>query len=285
MNRRLSLAAVGLIGVIVVINATFYTVSEGHLAVLTRFGRILNSHVTPGLHIKVPFIDAVHMFDGRLRNLRVEPPPFLTRGHKRVMVDAYVKWRIVSARRYLTTVGGRRRAVNERLTQIATSALRSAVGQQTLQQSTAGDRGRSVTATVNREAHHYGLVVVDVRIQRIGLGASVTDGIYKRMEARQIQRAAALTAEGTADAERLRARADQHRALILAQAGAKAQAIRGAGDAAAARIYAQAYRVHPHFFVFYRSLRAYVQSFSGPRTVLVLGPHSGFLRYLPMGAR
>lgn len=285
MSRRLSWVAVGVALVILIVNATVYTVSEGHLAVLTSFGRIVDSHVTAGLHVKVPFADAVHTFDGRLRNLHVEPPPFLTRGGKQVTIDAYVKWRIINARRYLTTVGGRRRAADERLEQITTSALRSAFGQQTLQQATTGNRDRLVTASVDREAHHYGLAVVDVRIQRIGLGTRVLDGIYERMEASQIRRAAAVAAEGAAAGERIRARANQQRALILAHAYTKAQAIRGAGDAAAAMIDARAYRAHPHFFVFYRSLRAYVQSFGGPRTVLILGPDSGFLRYLPMGAR
>ncbi|MDA8389680.1 MAG: protease modulator HflC [Gammaproteobacteria bacterium] len=286
MTRRVHHAVVALAAVIllVALNATLYTVREGQVAVVTRFGRVIQGGVSPGLHGKIPFADSVHIFDGRLRTLLVTGKAVLTRGKRRVKVDTYVKWRIADARRYLAAVGGERRVAEERLQEVVASALRNAFGGKSLQAAAAG-QGHRLVATVDRDVADYGIRVVDVRLVRIGLSGGMISTLDKKMEGAQIAQAQKITAQAMEDAEAIRAQADQKRAAVLADAYVKAEKIRGAADAEATTLYAAAYGRHPHFFVFYRSLRAYEKGFANAHTVLILGPDSDLLRYLPIAGR
>lgn len=271
----------GLALILVLIDGTFYTVRQGQRAVVTSFGRIIASRIGPGLHAKVPFVDDVHVFNARLLGLRVEPQVILTKGQKHLLVEAFLEWRIQSFRRYLTSTGGMRHKADERLRQLATSALRQAFGSRSLKAIMKGDTSAVLTQSVQRQGLRYGLEIVDLRVQRIGLASHVSGAIEKRMETEQMQYASKLEARGMARAQTIRARANRKRTELLAHAYEKAQIIRSQGDAIAGRIYTAAYGRNPRFFAFYRSLRAYVKSFANRHTVLVLGPDSGFLRFLP----
>ncbi|MHB8255297.1 MAG: protease modulator HflC [Acidiferrobacter sp.] len=267
--------------IVVILDGTFYKVNSGQRAVVTSFGRVIASRIGPGLHTKTPFADNVHIFNARLLGLQVEPRSLVTKGQKRLLVDAFVEWRIRSFRRYLTSAQGLRHIADERLRQIATSALRHTFGTRSLQQVMVPGETAHLTQAVDKEAARYGLTVVDVRIQRIGLADHVSDSVEKRMEADQLRHAAKLEAAGMAQAETIHGRANQKRADILARAYEKAEVIRSQGDSRAGAIYTHAYSQNPRFFVFYKSLRAYVHSFANRHTVLVVGPQSGFLRFLP----
>jgi len=279
--RLLWLSVLGLVLIGGVLNATVYIVDQGQRAVVTSFGRVIAAREGPGLHVKIPFVDNVYVFNTRLLNLRVGPRALLTKGQKELLVDAFVEWRIQSFRRYLTSVGGLRQRADERLRQLVTSALRDTFGTRSLKEVVISGDNTQLTQTINSEAAHYGLMVVDVRIQRIGLADRVRDSLEKRMAADQMRYASKLESTGMAEAEAIRGEADRKRADILAHAYEQAEVIRGKGDARAGAIYTHAYRQYPHFFVFYKSLRAYVKSFANRHTVLVVGPHSGFLRFLP----
>ncbi len=270
--------------VFVAVNATLYTVREGQVAVVTRFGRVIRGGVNPGLHRKIPFADSVHVFDGRLQTLPLTGEALLTQGKRRVKVDAYVKWQIADARQYLAAVGGDRRVATERLREIVAGALRNAFGSETLQTAVA-DTDHQIVKAVDSEVRGYGMRVVDVRLTRVGLSAGMVNALDKNMEGVQIARAEKITAQGMEAAETIRAQADRKRAAILADAYVKAEKIRGAADAKATTLYAAAYGRHPHFFLFYRSLRAYEKDFANSHTVLVLGPDSDLLRYLPIAGR
>lgn len=271
----------GLALIVVLFDSTFYTVRQGQRAVVTSFGRIIASRIGPGLHAKIPFADDVHVFNARLLSLRVEPQVILTKGQKHLLVEAFLEWRIQSFRRYMTSTGGVRHKADERLRQVATSALRQAFGSRDLKAIMRGDTSAALTQSVQRQGLRYGLQVVDLRVQRIGLASHVSAAIEKRMETEQMQHASKLEASGMANAQTIRARANRKRAELLAHAYEKAQIIRSQGDTLAGRIYTGAYGRDPHFFAFYRSLRAYVKSFANRHTILVLGPNSGFLRFLP----
>ncbi|HUW97511.1 MAG TPA: protease modulator HflC [Acidiferrobacter sp.] len=272
---------VGLALIGVVLDATVYTVDQGQCAVVTNFGRVIASRVGPGLHVKIPFIDSVHVLSTRLLGLQVAPGALLTKGQDPLFVDAFVEWRIQSFRRYFTSVGGLRPAADERLRQVATSAIRRVVGTRSLKAVIAyGDKGH-LTQMINGEVARYGITVEDVRIRRIGLADGVRGAIEKRMTADRLRQAAQLKSTGMAEAGAIRNRADRKRAAIQARAYEQAEAIRGDGDVRAGMIYTRAYRRYPHFFLFYNSLRAYVKSFGNHHTILVVGPHSGFMRFLP----
>lgn len=271
----------GLALIVVLFDSTFYTVRQGQRAVVTSFGRIIASRIGPGLHEKIPFADDVHVFNARLLSLRVEPQVILTKGQKHLLVEAFLEWRIQSFRRYMTSTGGVRHKADERLHQVATSALRQAFGSRDLKAIMRGDTSAALTQSVQRQGLRYGLQVVDLRVQRIGLASHVSAAIEKRMETEQMQHASKLEASGMANAQTIRARANRKRAELLAHAYEKAQIIRSQGDTLAGRIYTGAYGRDPHFFAFYRSLRAYVKSFANRHTILVLGPNSGFLQFLP----
>ncbi len=272
--------AVALVFAIVLLDATLYEVDAGQYAVVTTFGRIVQSRIGPGLHVKIPFVQNAHIFNARLLNLRVEPQALLTKGRKRVLVDAFVEYRIASFRRYLTSTGGSRHDAEERIRETAVAAFRHLFEHHTLAQILTGQGTRSLKGAVNAQAARYGIVVSDLRIQRLGFGHRVTSAIDKRMAAGQLARAARLEARAVAQAQMMRGQADRKRAKILARAYEKAGIIRGRAQARAAAIYAKAYGRDPRFFVFYKSLRAYVHSFADPQTTLVIGPDSGFLRFL-----
>ncbi len=272
--------ALGLALLVVLLDATLYQVDAGQSAVVTSFGRIVQSRVGPGLHAKIPFIQDAHIFDARLVNLRVEPQALLTKGRKRVLVDAFVEYRITSFRRYLATTGGSRHKAEERIHEATVTGFRRFFGARTLGQVLAGHDVKSLQARVGTQVARYGVSIADMRIQRLGLDDRVIDAIDKRMAADQLARAAQLEARGMAQAAKLRGKADRQRARILAAAYEKAGIIRGRAQARAGALYATAYGRDPHFFVFYKSLRAYVRSFADPQTTLVIGPDSGFLRFL-----
>ena len=272
--------AAALAFVVVLLDATLYEVNAGQYAVVTTFGRIVQSRVGPGLHAKIPFVQNAHIFNARLLNLRVEPQALLTKGRKQVLVDAFVEYRIASFRRYMTSTGGSRHKAEERIREAAVARFRRFFARRTLAQALTGKGLGSLTKGVDAQAVRYGLTITDLRIQRLGLGDRVVDSIDKRMASDQLTRAARIEARAMAKAQVARGQADRKRAKILAQAYEKAGIIRGRAQAHAAAIYAKAYDHDPQFFVFYKSLRAYVRSFANRQTTLVMGPDSGFLRFL-----
>ncbi|WP_298139821.1 protease modulator HflC [Acidiferrobacter sp.] len=281
MNARILWAFVtALVFVIVLLDATLYQVDAGQYAVVTSFGRIVQGRVAPGLHAKIPFVQDAHIFNAQLLNLRVEPQTLLSKGHKRLLVDAFVEYRVVSFRRYLTTTGGSRHRAQGRLREGVVTGLRRFFANRHLAQVLTGEGLGSLTRTLDAQAARYGISITDLRIERLGLGRHVMDAIDKRMVSDQLTRAARLKACGLAKAQMARGRTDRKRADILAAAYEKAGMIRSRAQARAAAIYAKAYGRDPRFFVFYKSLRAYVQSFANRQTTLVMGPDSGFLRFL-----
>ncbi len=263
---------------------SFYLVAQTERAVLLQFGRVVQPDVQPGLHVKIPYVNQVRIFDGRLLTLDSTSSRFLTLEKKALMVDAYAKWRVKDAERFYQSTSGMKQVADERLARRLEASLRDQFGKRTLHESVSGERDAlmaDVTATLNRAAEReLGIEVVDVRVKAIDLPREVNRSVFERMSTEREREAREHRAKGRELAEGIRADADRQRRVLLAEAYREAEELRGDGDAQAASIYANAFGQDQEFYSFYRSLQAYRESFADKRDVLVLDPGSDFFRYL-----
>ena len=270
------------LGGLMLASGSMFTVKEWERAILFRFGEIVRTDYKPGLHFKIPFINNVLKFDGRILTLDAEPERYLTAEKKNVIVDSFVKWRIDDVATYFTAMGGDPMRANLRLSQIIKDGLRGEFGKRTIQEVVSGERKQIMdilTLNAENQAKEFGIKVVDVRIKRIDLSEDVSTSVFHRMEAERDRVAKELRSQGAEAAERIRADADRQRTVILAEAYREAEHIRGEGDARAAEIYAKAYNKNPEFYAFYRSINAYQSSFNNKSDVMVLEPDTDFFKY------
>lgn len=283
MDQNKSLGIVILLGAVLVIGLlSVFTVDEREKAILLRLGKIESTDFGPGLHFKIPFINNVRKFDGRVLTMDAEPETFLTVEKKNVVVDSFVKWRINDVSTYFTAMGGDERMANVRLSQIIKDALREEFARRTIQDVISGERAEIMsiaTVTAGKKSKEFGVEVIDVRIMRIDLKGEVSDAVYRRMEAERTRVAKDFRSKGAEQAERIRADADKQRTVIIAEAYREAELLRGQGDAAASEIYAKAYNKDREFYAFYRSLMAYRGSFKGKEDIMVIKPDADFFRY------
>ncbi len=283
MNQTKLIVIAGLLLVVAItVNATVYTVDEREKAVVVRFGEVVRIDAKPGLHMKTPFVEDVRFYDSRILTLDAEPQPFLTKEKKSVLVDSYVKWRIIDVLKFYVAVGGDEMKARERLGQVINSGLRDEFGKRTVHDVISGDRRKIMellSVNADKEAGEYGIEVVDVRIQRVDLPNEVSQSVYRRMEAERARTAKELRAQGAETAEKIRANSDRQKEILLAEAYRDAQRLRGEGDARASAIYAKAYSVNPEFYSLYRSLNAYKESFNNKEDILVVDPSSDFFKY------
>ncbi|MDR1647229.1 MAG: protease modulator HflC [Zoogloeaceae bacterium] len=284
MNPRLQSAIATLILVFVLISSSLFVVDERKFALVRQFGEVKYAIKAPGLYAKWPFVQNVLYFDKRVQTIDgQEPERFLTAEKKNVLVDSYVKWRIVDPKLYYISVSGDEARARIRLSQTINDGLRGEFGKGTVKDVIAGKRDQIMQAMrgkANEDAKSIGVEVLDVRVKRVELPQEVASDVYRRMEAERTQVASKLRAEGEREAEKIRADADRTRAVTLANAYSKAQGIKGQGDAEAAAIYAKAFSQNPEFYAFYRSLEAYRNTFKSKNDVLVLEPNSDFFKYL-----
>jgi membrane protease subunit HflC len=238
--------------------------------------------------MKLPFINNVRYFDARVQTMDAEPELYLTIEKKGLVVDSFVKWRIIDTTKYFVSVGGQTSTASTRLRQLINDGLKTEFGKRSVNDVISGDRGvimNVVQENTNREAEKYGLEVIDVRLKRVDLVPEISQSVYDRMEAERGRVAKELRARGAEAAERLRADADRQSQIIVAEAEREAQVKRGEGDAEATRIYAEAYSADSEFFSFYRSLEAYKNTFKNKDAMMVIEPDSEFFKYLKNPAR
>lgn len=259
-----------------------YTVDEREKVLLFSLGEIKDANLEPGLHFKVPLVNNVKKFDGRVLTLDARPERFLTSEKKNVTVDFFVKWRIDDVTQYYRSTRGEERGAQARLSQIIKDGLRNEFAKRTIQEAVSGERQEimaAINASSDELARELGIDVVDVRISQIDLPDEVSESVYQRMRAERARIAKELRAQGQESAEKIRAIADKERAVILADAYKQAQQTRGEGDAEAAFVSAQAYEKNAEFYSFYRSMESYRKALSGGADVMVLEPDSEFFRY------
>jgi membrane protease subunit HflC len=283
MNNRVGVMLAFILAVAVLMSMTLFTVDQRERAIVFQLGEVKEVITNPGLHFKWPFIQNVRYFDSRILTLDTpDAERYITSEKKNLLVDTFVKWRIIDARQYYKSVGDEARA-ETRISQTVNATLREEFGKHTVQEVVSEDRDiimKVVRERANQDAKQIGVGIIDVRLKRVDLPQEVSDSVYKRMEAERKSVANQLRSEGAAASERIRAEADKEREVIIANAYKDAQRIKGEGDAKAAAAYAQAYGQNAEFYSFYRSLEAYRSSFKDRSDVLVLEPNSEFFRYL-----
>ncbi len=283
MKNNPSLLLAVLLVVLVGASMSVFVVDQRQSAIVLRLGTIAKVVEEPGLNFKIPVIDTVRYFDRRILTIDApEPERFQTSEKKNVLVDSFVKWRIVDVRQYFISVQGNEAAAVNRLSQTINSSLRSEFGARTVNEVISGERDKIVQVMRERadaDARAIGVEVIDVRIKRVDFPQEVSESVYRRMEAERKRVANELRSTGAAEGEKIRADADRQREIILAEAFRDAQRIKGEGDAKASAIYTSAFQSNAEFFAFYRSLEAYKQSFAGRNNVFVLEPNSEFFRY------
>jgi len=289
MNQSKLVALLGLILVVVLtVISTVYTVDEREKVIVVRLGQVLRYDDTSGVHLKAPFLDNLRYFDSRILTLDADPQPFLTKEKKYVLVDSFVKWRIVDALKYYLTVGGQESEARRRIEQVVNSGLRDEFGKRTVKSVVSDERHKIMeilTAYADREAEKFGIRVVDVRLQRVDLPEEVSQSVYQRMKAERSRIANELRAQGAEAAEKIRAEAERRRQVLLADAYRKGETLRGEGDARATSIYGSAAGRAPEFYSLYRSLNAYKESFKQKDDIMIVDPSADFFRYMKKPSR
>jgi membrane protease subunit HflC len=282
--RALGPLLAGLIALLLVASSTLYTVDQRQSAIVFQLGEVKDVVSKPGLHVKWPLVQNVRNFDMRILSYDdAEPLRFLTSGNRPVLVDSFVKWRIVDTRLYYVSVQGDEFRAATRIRQTISGGLREEFGVRTVHDVVSGEREsimKRVRDKADQDLRRIGVEIVDVRLKRVDLPQEVSESVYRRMEAERKRIANELRSTGSAEAERIRADADRQREVILAQAYRDAQKTRGEGDAKAAGIYASAFSQNPEFYSFYRSMEAYRSTFRGRSDLMLLEPNSDFFRYL-----
>lgn len=284
MGKLSSVLSSIVVVLVLVASSAIYIVDEREQAILFQLGEVVDVKTTPGLYFKIPIAQNVRYFDSRILTLDTEEPErFITSEKKNVLVDLFVKWRIVDVKQYYISVRGDETLAKTRLAQTVNSSMRDEFGNRTVHDVVSGERDKIMEIMrqkANIDAKKIGVEVVDVRLKRVDLPQEVSESVYRRMEAERKRVANELRSTGAAEAEKIRAEADRQREVILAEAYREAQKIMGEGDGQAAAIYAGTFEKNPEFYAFYRSMEAYKQSFKNKGDMLVLEPNSEFFKYM-----
>lgn len=281
MNPLKVFLPLGVLALGLLIYAATFVVNEWEMALKLRLGEIVDTDYDPGLHLKVPILNNIKKFDGRIQTLDSKPQRFLTVEKKDVIVDSYIKWRIADVAQFFRSTGGNADRTGRLLLERINTSLRDEFGKRTIQEVVSGERREIMdllTKEADRRSGELGVETVDVRIKKIDLPPEVSESVYERMRAERERVARDLRAKGAEAAERIEADADRQRTVILADAYKQSEEFRGAGDARAAEVYANAFEQNSEFYSFYRSLSAYRSVFSGGG-MMVLEPDSEFFRY------
>jgi len=282
--KKVTIVSIVLIPILAILaSSALYTVNETQVAIKLRLGEIVAIEGESGLKFKTPFVNNVVYFDQRIQTLDSTSESFLTVEKKNVIVDSYVKWRIVDVNRFYTSTGGTMASANIRLAQNNQDALRSEFSKRTIKE-VVSDQREAIMSTVKSKLKaiaesEYGIEVIDVRIKRIELSPEVRNSVYLRMETERKGLANKLRSEGSEEAEKIQAFAEKERTIILANAYRDSEKVRGEGDAESASNYAEAYSQDADFYSFYRSLESYRKSFGQQGDILVLNPDSEFFRH------
>ena len=270
---KLSRVLVSIIVVLILLSLSTFTVDQREYALVFRLGEIVSVKKDPGLYFKTPIIENVRFFDKRILTYESEQPDrFITSEKKNVLVDSYIKWRIMDPSKYYVSVNGDERQAERRITQTVNDGLRAEFGKRTIQEVVSGQRSEIMgilQERADRESRLIGVEILDVRLRRVDLPEEVSQSVYQRMNAERKSVANELRSQGFADSEKIRAVAEKERDIIITEAYKNAQKIKGEGDATAAKIYAEAFSKDRNFYDFFRSLEAYRKSFKGKDDILI----------------
>lgn len=284
MKKNLPLIIMILMGVLVTMVLTAFTVDQRQAAIRFRLGEVVALHTQPGLYFKVPLIENIRIYDTRIQTLDTKDAERIQTSEKNnVLVDSFVKYRIIDVKQFFVSTRGDITAAEVRLAQSVNNDLRDEFSQRTLAEVISGERDKimeSLRLKADKDARSIGIEVLDVRLKRVDLVPEISADVYKRMESERKRVANELRATGAGEADKIKADAERQRTIILAEAYREAQKTKGEGDAQAARVYAQAFGRNAEFYSFYRSMEAYKESFRNKSDVMVLDPSSDFFKYM-----
>ncbi|ADZ69809.1 protease modulator HflC [Polymorphum gilvum] len=279
----------GILGVVAILLAAaafavymaMFIVNPTQQALVLQFGKIIRVAQEPGLHFKIPLVQNVVFFDKRILDLDMPPLEAIASDKKRLVVDAFARYRIQDPVLFFQRVNNIREA-NQRLSTFLQSSLRTELGRASFTAVVRDDRSAlmdSIRRDVGTSAAALGIEVVDVKIRRADLPEANSQAVFSRMQTERQREATEIRAQGEEQARRIRSRADRDATVLVAEARRDAEIIRGDGDAERNRIFAEAFGADPDFFAFYRSMQAYETGFKDGGTSLVLSPDSNFFRY------
>ncbi|KQT43359.1 MULTISPECIES: protease modulator HflC [unclassified Methylophilus] len=282
--RNIGSVLIGVFVLLVVITSSAYTVDQREFALVFRLGEIVSVKKEPGLYFKMPMVENIRYYDKRILTLNWEEPDrFITSEKKNVLVDSFIKWRIIDPAKYYVSVRGEELQAERRISQMVNDGLRAEIGKRNIHDVVSGERATIMNILrerADKESRQMGIQILDVRLRRVDLTKEVSESVYQRMEAERKSVANELRSQGSAAAEKIRADADRQREVIIAEAYREAQKVKGEGDAKAAEVYAQAYGKNPEFYAFYRSQEAYKNSFKSKSDVMVIDQSSDFFKYM-----
>jgi modulator of FtsH protease HflC len=282
--NRIGPIVIGALVALLLLNSIIFTVDQRQTALVRQFGEVVEVYKDPGLKFKLPLIQNVLFFDRRiLTNDAKQAESFLTSEKKNVLVDSFIKWRVIDAQQFYVSVGGDEDRAATRIRQTVNDGLRAEFGKRTVHDVVSGQRDqimKLIQQKADVDARKIGVEVVDVRLKRVDLSDEVSVSVYGRMEAERKRDANDARATGAADAEKIRADADKQKDIIIAEAYREAERVKGEGDAKASATYAAAYGKNPEFYAFYRSMQAYRESFRNKNDLMVLDPSSDFFKYM-----
>jgi membrane protease subunit HflC len=274
-------ALILLFAAVIVGYSSIFTVSQTEQALVVRLGRPVDVVSEPGLNFKAPFIDTVISIDKRILDLENPSQEVIASDQKRLVVDAFARYRIKNALRFYQSIGSIQ-AANIQLTTLLNAALRRVLGEVSFINVVRDERENLMARIrdhLDREADQYGIQVVDVRIRRADLPEQNSQAVYKRMQTEREREAQEFRAQGGQKAQEIRSKADREAVVIVADANSTAEQTRGVGDAERNRLFAEAYGRDPEFFAFYRSMSAYETGLRSNDTRFLLRPDSEFFRF------
>ncbi len=264
-----------------VVYLSFFTVKEINQAIVLQFGDPKRVIAEPGLQVKIPFIQNVVFLDRRILSLDPAPEEVIASDQKRLIVDAYARFKIVDPLKFYISVGNEMVA-RSRLATIINSRLRSVLGKHSLATLLSEDRTKQMAIIqdgVNTEAEKFGITIIDIRIKRADLPQANSEAIYKRMQTEREREAKQFRARGAEMAVTITSTADKEVTVILANANKQSEIMKGEGDGQRNKIFANAFGRDPEFFSFYRAMQAYETALIGGDTSLILSPDSDFFKF------
>jgi modulator of FtsH protease HflC len=284
MQKNLPFIGIVILLVLITLVMSAYTVDQRQAAIKFRLGEVRAIQKEPGLYFKLPMIENIRVYDTRIQTLDTKDPERIqTKEKNNVLVDSFVKYRIVDFQQFFVSTGGDLSRAELRLSQSVNDDLRAEFGQRSLAEVISGERDKfmaNLRVKTDKDARSIGVEVLDVRLKRVDLVPEISADVYRRMDSERKRVANELRSTGSGEAEKIRAEAERERGVLLAKAYRDAQKVKGEGDAEASKIYAQAFTKNPEFYAFYRSMEAYQKSFKNRSDVMVLDPSSEFFKYL-----
>jgi membrane protease subunit HflC len=273
--------AVLALAAIIALWSSLFTVYQTQQALVVRLGQPVRVVSVPGLHLKAPFIDSVIKIDRRILDLEAPPQEVIASDQKRLVVDAFARYRILNPLQFYQTLGSQA-AANSQLSILLNSGLRRVLGEASFIQVVRDERTElmsRILKQMDQEARAYGVQVVDVRIRRADLPDANSQAVYQRMQTERQRQAAEFRAQGKQRAQEIRSKADREVTVLVAEAQSQGDQVRGEGDARRNQIFADAFTKDPDFFSFYRSMQAYEAGLKASDTRFLLKPDSNFFRF------